>query len=140
MSGMTSRRPPARPSAASPSSGSSQPPKRRETIEVQLEWLEEEPDTKPKKRPPRVPNARIQPPPMPVTRSGPPPPRRATKPPEHKTMEVDMRELILVPRVPGLNLLKPTRPVGKPIPREEEDTGPRPPTSDPGGRRGASRR
>jgi len=71
LSGMTSRRPPARPSAASPSSGGSQPPKRRETIEVQLDWLEEEPDAKPKKRPPRVPNARIQPPQMPVARSGP---------------------------------------------------------------------
>jgi hypothetical protein len=63
---------------------------------------------------------------MPVARSKPPPAPRASKPPQRKTMEVDVRELIVVPRLPAMNLLRPTRPVGKPIPREEEDDGPRP--------------
>jgi hypothetical protein len=35
-------------------------------------------------------------------------------------MEVDIRELIIVPDVPVPQVLRPSRPAGKPIPREEE--------------------
>ncbi len=112
---MTSQKPPPRPSKAPP---------RRETVEVQLEWLEEE-DTKKsrsKKKPPPLPNARVQAPPMPVMPSKPPPaPRKTKPPPPRNTMEVDLRELIIVPKMPLPPLLRPTRPAGKPIPREEDD-------------------
>ena len=91
---MTSQKPP-RPS---------KPPSRKETVEVQLEWLEEagtKLKAKSKLPPPPLPNARVQAPPMPVTPSN-PPPARSTKPPPRNppTLEVDMRELIIVPTMP----------------------------------------
>jgi hypothetical protein len=113
---MTSQKPPPRRSKAPPPL----PPKRRETVEVELDWLEPEdkPKAKKAKQPPPIPGVRVHAPPMPVKPSKPPPPARA------QTMEVDMREVVIVPHVPVKELLKP-RPAHKPIPREDEDASPR---------------
>lgn len=117
-SAMSSQKPPPRRSKAPPPL-----PKRRETVEVELDWLEKEPEDEPKKKrakaPPPIPGARVHAPPLPVKPSKPPPP------PRHATMEVDMRELVVVPHVPVKELLKPARPAVKPIPREDDDAPPR---------------
>lgn len=85
---------------------------------MEIDWLESPEPSAPTKRakaPPPIPGAPLRAPPMPVKPSKPPPP------PRRETMEVDVRELMDVPRVPMRELLKPARPAGKPIPREEDD-------------------
>lgn len=76
-------------------------------MEVELAWLTPDSpdaanDAAGKKAPPPIPGARVHAPPMPVK-------------PSVQAMPAAAKEL-----------LKPTRPMGKPIPREEEDHEPPP--------------
>ena len=112
---------------------------------MELDWLEiaahEQEKTKPKKGPPPIPGAKLRAPPMPVQQSVPamkaqrpstPPKSRASSaahkaamPQPRHTMDVDMRELLIVPAAAPPAILKVGRPAAKPIPREEAEESPR---------------
>ncbi len=65
------------PPSKAPPKKPSRPPRRRETIEVDVAWLEQEAkDEAKKKKPPRLPGAARTIPPMPVGRSSVPPRRK----------------------------------------------------------------